>query len=141
MESLIAQYQKADASAQPGLLNQIQVAMSTVQATLNDLLPALHVKDAATQAKITAVVGILLSEVQSVAAIVPLVNPSAAGGTKAAASEATKKAPLTANEFVASYNATLTAKSGNVELDHATAGLRIHLHEKFARWASAGLLK
>jgi hypothetical protein len=141
MQALIAQYQKADASAQPGLLNQIQVALNAVQSTLSGILPALHIKDAATQAKITAVVGILLSEVQSVAAIVPLVNPSAAGGTKGAASEATKKAPLTANEFVASYNATLTAKTGNVELDHATAGLRIHLHEKFARWASAGLLK
>lgn len=141
MQALIAQYQKADASAQPGLLNQIQVALNAVQSTLSGILPALHIKDAATQAKITAVVGILLSEVQSVAAIVPLVNPSAAGRTMVAASEATKKAPLTANEFVASYNATLTAKTGNVELDHATAGLRIHLHEKFARWASAGILK
>jgi hypothetical protein len=141
MQALIAQYQKADASAQPGLLNQIQVALNAVQSTLSGILPALHIKDAATQAKITAVVGILLSEVQSVAAIVPLVNPSAAGRTMAAASQATKKAPLTANQFVASYNATLTAKTGNVELDHATAGLRIHLHEKFARWASAGLLK
>jgi hypothetical protein len=59
MQSLITQYQKADASAQPGLLNQIQVAVSAVQASLNGLLPALHIKDAATQAKISAVVGIL----------------------------------------------------------------------------------
>ena len=58
MQSLITQYQKADASAQPGLLNQIQAAMSAVQTTLNGLLPALHIKDAATQAKITAVIGI-----------------------------------------------------------------------------------
>jgi hypothetical protein len=142
MESLIAQYQKADASAQPGLLNQIQVAMSTVQATLNDLLPALHVKDAATQAKITAVVGILLSEVQSVAAIVPLVNPSASPAMiSQAARQVQKQPPLTASEFVVSYNATLTARTGDVELDHATAGLRIHLHGKAARWASAGFLK
>ncbi len=56
-----------------------RVRLSAVQSTLNGILPALHIKDAATQAKITAVVGILLSEVQSVAAIVPLVNPSAAG--------------------------------------------------------------
>ncbi len=58
-----------------------------------------------------------------------------------AASEVKKQPPLTANEFVASYNATMTAKTGNAELDHATAGLRIHLHGKFARWASAGILK
>jgi hypothetical protein len=142
MQSLIAQYQKADAAAQPGLLNQIQIAMSAVQATLNNLLPALHIKDAATQAKITAVVGILLAEVQSVAAIVPLVNPSASQGMMAmAAKQVKKQPPLTASEFVSSYNATLTAKTGNAELDRATAGMRIHLHGKFARWASAGLLK
>src|SRR5271170_5935255 len=139
MQSLITRYQKADATAQPGLLNQIQAAMSAVQLTLNGLLPALHIKDAATQAKITAVVGILLSEVQSVAAIVPLVNPSASTEMMArAAKQVKKQPPLTASEFVSSYNATMTAKTGNADLDHAAAGLGIHLHGKFARWASAG---
>jgi len=141
MQSLIAQYQKADAAAQPGLLNQVQVAMSTAQSTLNNLLPALHIKDAATQAKITAVVGILLSEVESVAAIVPLVNPNASPGMMTmAAKQVKKQPPLSASEFVSSYNETLTAKTGNAELDRATARLRIHLHGKLARWASAGLL-
>lgn len=142
MQSLIAQYQKADASAQPGLLNQIQAAMSAVQSTLNGLLPALHIQDAATQAKITAVVGILLSEVQSIAAIVPVANPSDSPGMIAvAAKQAPRKAPLTASEFVVSYNATMTAKTGNAGLDGVTAGLRIHVHGEFARWASAGILK
>jgi hypothetical protein len=142
MQSLITQYQTADASAQPGLLNQIQSATSAVQSTLNALLPALHITDVATQAKVTAVVGLLLSEVESMAAIVPLVNPNASPGmmTKAAR-QVKKRPPLTASEFVSSYNATMTAKTGNAELDHAAAGLHIHLHEKFARWASGGLLK
>ena len=52
-----------------------------------------------------------------------------------------KQPPLTASEFVSSYNATMTAKTGDAGLDHATAGMRIHLHGKVARWASAGLLK
>jgi hypothetical protein len=142
MQALITQYQKADAAAQPGLLNQIQAAMSAVQATLNGLLPALHIKDAATQAKITAVIGILLSEVESVAAIVPLVSASASPSMMAMAAKRVKKQPpLTADEFVASYNATMTAKTGNAALDHAAAGMRIHLHGKVARWASAGWLK
>jgi hypothetical protein len=142
MQSLIAQYQKADAAAQPELLNQIQAAMSAVQSTLNGLLPALHIKDAATQAKIAAVVGILLSEVESVAAIVPLANASASPGMMTlAAKQVEKQPPLTANEFVASYNATMTAKTGNVELDHAAAGMKVHLHGTFARWASVGILK
>jgi hypothetical protein len=142
LQSLIAAYQKADAAEQPGILNQIQAAINAAQATMDGLLPALHIKDAATEAKITAVVGIVLSEIQSLAAIVPLVDVGAAPATVArAAGRVKKQPPLTASEFVASYNATLTAKTGNADLDHATAGMRIHLHGKFARWASAGLLK
>jgi hypothetical protein len=142
LQSLISTYEKADASAQPGLLNQIQAATSAVQLTLNGLLPALHITDVATAAKITAVVGLLISEVESMTAIVPLVNPGASPGIMATAARQIKKQPpLTASEFVNSYNATITAKTGNAELDHASAGLRIHAHEKFVRWASAGLLK
>ncbi|HTC56320.1 MAG TPA: hypothetical protein VK706_07925 [Candidatus Sulfotelmatobacter sp.] len=142
LQSLIAAYQKADAAEQPGILNQIQAAINAAQATMDGLLPALHIKDAATEAKITAVVGIVLSEIQSLAAIVPLVDVGAAPATVArAAGRVKKQPPLTASEFVASYNATLTAKTGNADLDRETAGMRIHLHGKFARWASAGLLK
>jgi hypothetical protein len=142
LQSLIAAYQKADAGEQPGILNQIQAAINAAQTTMGGLLPALHIKDAATEAKVTAVVGIVLSEIQSLAAIVPLVDASAAPATVARAAEQVKKQPpLTASEFVASYNATLTAKTGNADLDRATAGMRIHLHGKFARWASAGLLR
>ena len=142
LQSLISTYEKADASAQPGLLNQIQAAMSAVQLTLNGLLPALHITDAATAAKITAVVGLMISEVESMAAIVPLVSAGAAPGTMATAARQVKKQPpLTASEFVNSYNATITAKTGNAQSDQASAGFRIHVHGKFARWASAGLLK
>jgi hypothetical protein len=142
MQSLIAQYQKSDAAAQGSLLTQIEASLTAVQSTLNGLLPALHIKDAATQAKITAVVGILISEAESIAAIVPLVDAGASPEMMVLASKQVKKqAPLTANEFASSYNATMTAKTGNAELDHASAGLRIHVHAKFERWASGGLLK
>ncbi len=142
MQQLITQYETADASAQPGLLNQIQVAAGTVQASLNGLLPALHIKDAATQAKISAVVGILLSEVQSLEAMVPVVKSTSSPAMRMmAVRQAPKQLPLTANEFVKSYNATLTAKSGNASLDHATSALRVHSHARFERWASAGRLE
>jgi hypothetical protein len=161
IQALIAQYQKADAASKPGILNQIQTAMHTVQANLNGLLPALHIQDVATQTKITAVIGILLSEVQSLAAIVPLVQagaelPHPSTGSGQAVSQQTRapstssgqamghpnlKAPLSASEFVASYNKTMTAKTGNADLDRATAGLQIHVHGKVARWSTAGLLK
>ena len=41
MQSLITQYQKADATAQPELLSQIQTAMSAVQSTLD--LSLIHI--------------------------------------------------------------------------------------------------
>jgi hypothetical protein len=155
VQSLIAAYEKADASAQPGILNQIETAMTTVQSNLQNLLPALHIKDAATQAKITAVVGLVVSEVQSLAAIVPIVKagaspalagtrigrPAAASGVGRQASGSSAAVPLSADEFVSSYNATLAAKTGNADVDRATAGLKIHAHGKVERWATAGWLK
>jgi hypothetical protein len=166
IQALIAAYEKADAASKPGILNQIQSAIAAVEANLEGLLPALHIKDTATQTKITAVVGMLLAEVQSLAAVVEAVQGSGASGqgsdktltakassgqAPAAQSAETRvgqpqvklhtKAPLTAREFVESYNATLTAKTGNAELDRATAGFEIHAHGKLARWATAGVLK
>ena len=142
IQALITAYQKADATARPGILNQIQSAIEAVQANLQGLLPALHIQDAATQTKVTAVVGIVLAEVQSLAAIVPLVSPKASPMMMArAATQVKKQAPLSASQFVASYNATLTAKTGNAELDGVTAGLKIHLHGKTARVVTVGVLK
>ena len=166
VQSLITAYQKADESAKPGILNQIQAALMTAQAGLKGVLPALHIQDAATQAKITAVLGIVISEVQSLAAIVPVVSggnslaaTNAAGMGRASesfvggenqnphpvANNATRvghpSIPLTARQFVSSFNATLTAKTGNAELDRVTAGLRVHVHSKAVRWATGGVLK
>ena len=147
INALIVAYDKADAAAKPGILNQIQSAIGAVQGNLQGLLMGLHIKDAATQTKITAVVGILLSEVQSLATVLPIVkgNPMSAKITalaaKSAASTGHPRAPLSASEFVRSYNATLTAKTGNLELDRVTGSLQIHLHSKVERVASAGVLK
>jgi len=51
------------------------------------------------------------------------------------------RTPLSASEFISSFNATLTAKTGNADLDRVSAGLQIHGHGKIARWGSAGMLK
>ena len=147
INALIVAYDKADAAAKPGILNQIQSAIGAVQGNLQGLLMGLHIKDAATQTKITAVVGILLSEVQSLATVLPIVkgNPMSAKipalAAKSPASTGHPRAPLSASEFVRSYNATLTAKTGNLELDRVTGSLQIHLHSKVERVASAGVLK
>jgi hypothetical protein len=124
------------------LLNQIQATMGAAQSTLNGLLPALHIKDAAIQAKVSAVVGLLISEVASMEEVIPLAKTGASPEMmETTRKEAKRQAPLTASEFVRSYNATMTAKTGNGELDHVTAGLRIYSHGRLERWSSAGLLK
>ena len=132
IQELIAGYESADQAAKPGILNQIQSAMGVTRANLQELLSGLHIKDAATQEKITAIVGILSSEVEALAAIVPIVQGQGSGARAqrpAVARVAGRvKSPLSAGEFVKSYNSILTAGSGNVELDGLTAGLRIRVH-------------
>jgi hypothetical protein len=147
VRSLISAYRKADASAQPGILNQIQSALNSAQGNLQGLLPALHIKDAATQAKITAVLGILISEVQALAAVVPLVQGSAPAKLSPQRAQGSTggsqmlSAPQSARQFVKSYNSVLTAKSGNASLDSAAHGLQIHMHSTAARLASGGVLQ
>jgi hypothetical protein len=148
IQSLITQYKAAEASAQPGILSQIQAATEATQTTLNELLPALHSEDAATRAKITAVVGIVQAEVNSLVAVMPLMNEeptSRAKGAREMGHPNAKKghpgAPLGANEFVGLYNATMTARTGNADVDRATAKLKIHLHGRLERWMTAGWMK
>lgn len=141
LQSLITQYKEANPGAQPGLLQQIQVELSAAQSNLNGLLPALHIKDAPTEAKLSAVIEVLLSEVQSVAAIVPILDASASPVSVALAAKETRtRSSPRAREFVSLYNRVMVTKTGDVELDRSTAKLQIHLHGKFARWASAGIL-
>lgn len=142
LQSLIGQYQKATPSSQPGLLSRIQAALDAVQSELNALPPALHITDAATQEKVEALVAIVSSEVQSMAVIVPVVKETESSVTlRAAGKPAMERIPLSASDFVSSYNATMGRKTGNARLDHEAAGLRIHAHGKIARWVSAELLK
>ena len=132
INALVTQYQQAtDATTQASLLAQIQTAITTVQTNLSGLLPALHITDPATQAKVTAVIGLILSEVQSLEAILPMVQPvvtSSASAAKASAKSKTTKVtpPLSASQFRASYNAIMTAKTGNAKLDGAAAKCKLH---------------
>jgi hypothetical protein len=132
ISTLVTQYQQAtDAATQASLLAKIQTAITTVQSNLSGLLPALHITDPATQAKVTAVIGLILSEVQSLEAIIPIVQPVATSSNSAAKASAKLKAksvkpPLSASQFRASYNAIMTAKTGNAKLDAASAKCKLH---------------
>jgi hypothetical protein len=132
INTLVTQYQQAtDAATQASLLTQIQTAITTVQSNLSALLPALHITDAATQAKVTAVIGLILSEVQSLEAIIPILQPVVSSSTAVAKASAKLKVakvkpPLSASQFRASYNAIMTAKTGNATLDGAAAKCKLH---------------
>jgi hypothetical protein len=143
LQSLISEWQNTSAANRGALLAQIQSEVTGVQANLNGLLGTLHIKDASSQAKVTAVVKVLLAEVQSIAAIMPATRGSRTTQemTAIGISRPSQRVRLSANEFVKSYNATMTAKTGNAGLDRATKGLQIHLHSKIARWASVGILR
>jgi hypothetical protein len=127
INTLITQYQQAtDAATQTSLLAKIQTAIASVRSNLSGLLAALHISDAATQSKVTAVIGLILAEVQSLEAIIPLVHSGSVAQASAALKAGKVKPPLTAGEFRASYNTIMTAKTGSATLDSATAKCKLH---------------
>jgi len=144
--SLIAAYESADQKAKPGILSQIQNAIQAAQENLQGVTQGLHIKDGATQARVAAIVGVLLAEVQSLAAILPVIEGQAQGqrsgargqgaearvqntGTGGHEAEVPFKRPLSASEFVKSYNAIMTTKTGRAELDQVSSGLQLHSKE------------
>jgi hypothetical protein len=74
VQSLITQYQAAEATAQPGLLNQIDVLINTTLANLETLLPELHVTDAATQEKLTAAINEWAQELEALLGLIPVIK-------------------------------------------------------------------
>jgi hypothetical protein len=78
-------------------LDIIQAAINTVQVDLGKILPALHVSNPDTVAKITAIINLVSQEIKEVASLLP--QPSALA-TKKTASRG-----LSADEFKAKYNA------------------------------------
>ena len=71
---LIAKYQTAEASAQPGILSQLEVAVTSLSSQLSTLLPALHVDDPAKQAAIEQLVGPLVQEVTALEQLIPVLK-------------------------------------------------------------------
>lgn len=94
VQSLIASYQSATAAQKPGLAQKISAALSDVQANLNAILTAVHVKDAALQATIVAAVGVAVTTVASIMSLIPA---NAAGPASAAAASASGAAAQSAS--------------------------------------------
>lgn len=135
LQSLISQYDRADAQGRPGLLGKVEAEAVAAQTDLNGVLAAVQVKDAATQAKISAVIGVLLTEVQSLAAILPVVSGSEPQPrTMVAGQQRKQRSPLGAAAFANLYNSVITAKTSDAALDRVTAGLKVHSPGIVRRW-------
>ena len=74
IKGLIAQYQTAEATAQPGILASIQAAINTVAGDLTTILPELHITDPNTQTKVIAVFGAISGMIAAVAALIPVLQ-------------------------------------------------------------------
>jgi len=118
LKTLLDQYNAASVSAKPGVLAEIQTAIGVAQTDLATLLPALHITNPQTVAKITAIIGLVAAEIQSVASLVSIAQGKTSGWRIL-----TAKQPLNAKQFKASYKTVVKAPSGYAPLDQATAGL------------------
>jgi len=116
VRTLLEQYNKAAAADKPGFLHRLQDALQAVNGDLGTLLPALHISNPETQAKVTAMVGLVVAEVSAIAALV-----SAAQG-KTSIARGTPKV-LDAKSFSAAYKTIVQAPTGYAPLDRATAAL------------------
>ena len=83
LNAAIADYRAAQtAQAQANALTAMQNALSAANGHLNDILTAVHVKDPAKQAAISAGVGVALSVLVSIQALLPSNAPKVAHAVK-----------------------------------------------------------
>ena len=101
VKGLILQIKTAEASAQPGILNAIQVGLQTVASDLNTILPELHITNADTQAKIAAAFAAIIGFIGTIINLLPAIKPAM---TVAEGRELEKAAQGSAKEFKAQFN-------------------------------------
>ena len=114
--SLITQYNSAEATAQPGILTEIQTAIGTVAQNLSTVLPEVHVTDPSTQAKIAAVFQAILAELTALVAVIPAVAPSSVKELKALAKKAEAVGLLDAEDFKKKFNSLVVGFGAEYQL-------------------------
>lgn len=78
LSQLIQQYNTAEASAQPGILGEIDAIASTLTTNLSGIEATLHITNPATQAKVTAVIELFSSELTALLNLIPVLKGTAA---------------------------------------------------------------
>lgn len=107
---------------QAGTLTKIQAAINAINSDIQQIMAASHVSNPATQAKITAILQLVASEFNQIAALLPA--PVIAARVSGAPPVVRKagKLPFTASEFKAHYNRIVTSPTGDPECDAAFKG-------------------
>ena len=116
VQTALNQYNKAAAADKPGFLSKLNDALQVASGDLATLLPALHITNPQTQAKVTAMVGLVGAEVSAIEALV-----GAAQGKTSITRGASKV--MDAASFKAAYKTVVKAPTGYAPLDQATTGL------------------
>jgi len=109
---LIESYNSAPDTGKAEYLTKIDAAVKTVMANFSKILPALHIEDPATQAKVEAVIGAVEGELQDLIALVPVLQ-----GTKALHDVTL---PLNGKQFKKHFNALMVARTGDRSVDSIT---------------------
>jgi hypothetical protein len=116
VRTLLTQYNAATAADKPNFLAKLSDALQVVNGDLGMLLPALHISNPQTQAKVTAMVGLVAAEISAIQALV-----GAAQGKTSLPRNAPKA--MDAKSFQGAYRTLVKAPTGYAPLDQATTAL------------------
>jgi hypothetical protein len=119
LSALLADYNNLPPAQKATRIQQINDVLNILQQHTNDLLAAAHIKDAVLQAKVTAVINLVISEVQSIESLIPILQ-----GNKSAKS-ARAMNYVSAQQFRQRYNATMTAPTAAPDIDLKAKALAI----------------
>jgi N-acetylglutamate synthase/N-acetylornithine aminotransferase len=106
VQKLVTDYQTASAANKPTVLGQIDSALSAATQDLGAILTAAHIENQATQAAITAAVGLALTTVLAIQSLIPAPQGATAARGRMSASPVK---PLTPAQLKTNFNAIVRA--------------------------------
>lgn len=115
LTGLINDYNAAEGDGKQPVLAEIEGVANDIVSKFTTILPALHVDNPATQAKVTAVAQAILVQMQAIAAIIPVVEGTAKVQEVANAG----RLPMNAQQFAVHFNQIVAHATGDAETDGA----------------------
>lgn len=123
VESLESTFQSASAANKPGIEGELNAAFSTLNTDISAVEQLANISDPKTQAQLQVLVGLVESGVELAEGLIPSSTAAAALNAK-----------LSPGDLVDSFNKTLSAKTGNTNVDAIRGKLhRVHAHPLFER--------